>query len=332
MFSNFISLGQACPTASSMSKYGLRSWSGPFDWLITDSLQWVLHFIENDFEDFLVRDNLERIPAYPKAFKDKLSGFVFHHDYEYPFESKYVELKQRYQKRIDRFRQETRKATCFLRSVTDLKEIKYISENFEYINRVIKQKNSENEIVFLLRSDVGAEQAESVLFRYYIMPGPYNGGVGKVIRNWFDGADEFLEYCFRNYDVMTLMQNIAFDRQHIETTYQIAQLRYETLLKLIDFDFTNISLPEEIILYGAGNIGQNFYKKIKGKCRVKCFVDKLCYGSEIGGISVKRLEEIEYDQNMCFIVTAIYDFESICKKIRAHFADANIISLGDILE
>lgn len=127
MFSNFISLGSACLTASSMSKYGLRSSSGPFDWLVTDSLQWVLHYMENDFEDFLLKDNLERMAEYPKAFRDKTSGFVFHHDYEYPFEVKYDELKERYQRRIDRFMKATEKPTCFLRLVINSDEIEYIT-------------------------------------------------------------------------------------------------------------------------------------------------------------------------------------------------------------
>ncbi len=328
MFRNFISLGQACPTASSMSKYGLRSWSGPFDWLITDKLQWVLHFIENDFEDFLTRDHLERIPDYPKAFRDKMSGFVFHHDYEYPFESRYDELKQRYQRRISRFLQETRKETCFLRSVINLEEMKYISENYEYINHVIKKKNIKNEIVFLLNSELGAE---TIPFRHYVMCGPYNGGVGKVIRNYFDDAEEFLEYCFQNYDVMSLMQNIAFDRKHIETTYQIVQLRYETLLKLIDTDFTDIALPQEIVIYGAGNIGRYFYQKIKGKCNVKCFVDKLSYGNVIDEVPIKRLEEVDCHREVSFIVTATYDFDNIYQKIKAYNTKAEVISLNDIL-
>jgi len=317
-----------------MSKYGLRSWSGPFDWLITDSLQWVLHFMENDFEDFLLRDHLERIPEYPKAFRDKMCGFVFHHDYEYPYEEKYNELKHRYQRRIDKFCDETTKETCFLRSVTNPDEIKYISENSEYINRVVKQKNCKNEIVFLLHPSVC--EKENIVgicaFRHYVMPGQYNGGVGKVIRNWFDGADDFLEYCFRNYDVMSLMQNIAFDRKHMETEYQIAQLRYWTLLELIDFDFADLELPQNIIIYGAGNIGQIFYKNIKGKCNVKCFVDKLSYGNSIDGIPIKRLDEIECDQNASFIVTATYDFESINEKIKAYNAKADVISLDAILK
>lgn len=59
MFDNFISLGPWCATAASMSKHGLRSWSGPFDWVLTPCFESVLNLIENDFEDFLLRENLE---------------------------------------------------------------------------------------------------------------------------------------------------------------------------------------------------------------------------------------------------------------------------------
>ena len=77
VFSNFISLGSACQTASSMEKYGLRSWSGPFDWLVTDSLQWVLHYMETDFADFLKKENLERCQENPKTFVEEKGGSSF---------------------------------------------------------------------------------------------------------------------------------------------------------------------------------------------------------------------------------------------------------------
>lgn len=331
MFSNFISLGSACLTASSMSKYGLRSWSGPFDWLVTDSLQWVLHYMENEFKDFLLKDNLERMAEYPKAFRDKTSGFVFHHDYEYPFEYKYDELKQRYQKRIDRFIDAVEKPTCFLRSVIRPEEIEYITgEGYQYINDVIRKKNSKNEIIFLVRKDV--ELTKPIQFRHYIMPGAYTGGIGKVIRNWFDDSDEFQEYCFRNYDVTELMKNVAFDRKHIETEYQTVQLRYWTLLKLIDFDSMNVKLPKEIIIYGAGNIGQFFYGKIKAKCKVKCFVDKQSYGSSIDGIPIIRLDEVDDLGRTAFVITAVYDYENICTKIKKYNEKAEIILLDELLK
>lgn len=328
VFSNFISLGSACQTASSMAKYGLRGWSGPFDWLVTGSLQWVLHYMENDFEDFLKKENLERNKDNPKAFTDKESGFVFLHDNDYPFEGKYDELKTRYQKRINRFQDETLKKTCFLRTVIETKEIKYISENAEYINHVIKRKNSQNEIIFLIRKDV--EEKEPIPFRHYIMLGKWNGGPHMVIRNWFDCADEFLEYCVRNYDVVSLIRNIAFDRKQQDELYNIAQIRYETLLKLMDYNFDNVCIPPKIIIYGAGSVGKKFYEKIKGKCEVICFVDKDLTG-KVDGILIKQLEEVDYNECISFVVTPTYDFENISRDIKEYYDKAEIVSLDSIL-
>lgn len=329
VFSNFISLGSACQTASSMAKYGLRGWSGPFDWLVTDSLKWVLHYMENDFADFLERKNLERDKDNPKTFIDRESGFIFRHDHEYPFEEKYDELKEKYQKKIDRFQEEIVKKTCFLRTVISSDEVKYIARNFEYINSVIKRKNSRNEIIFLMRQDV--EISETISFRHYVMPGKWNGGPNAVIRSWFDGADEFLEYCVRRYDVMSLMKNITFDRNKQEKISYIDQVRYRTLLKLLDCDFNNINLPEKVIIYGAGNIGRIFYEKIRGKCEIKCFIDKETVGGKIDGIPIRWLEEADYDECISFIVTPTYDFENICKDIKGCYGEAEILSLDSIL-
>ncbi|MDE6055805.1 MAG: papain-like cysteine peptidase, partial [Lachnospiraceae bacterium] len=82
MFSQFISLGSNCRVAASMAKYGFRSWSRQFDWLITYNLEWVLHFIENDFLDFLQIENLESHQGKETQFFDKRSGFYFLHDQE----------------------------------------------------------------------------------------------------------------------------------------------------------------------------------------------------------------------------------------------------------
>lgn len=330
VFSNFISLGSACQTASSMEKYGLRGWSGPFDWLVTDSLQWVLHYMETDFADFLKKENLERCQENPKTFVERKSGFIFRHDHEYPFEDKYDKLKEKYQKKIDRFQEETVKKTCFLRTVISSDEVKYIARNYEYINDIIKRKNSRSEIIFLLRQEV--EISIPIPFRYYVMPGKWNGGPNAVIRSWFDGADEFLEYCIRRYDVMTLMKNIVFDRNKQEKIFNIAQERYQTLLKLTDCEINNMDIPEKVIIYGAGNIGRRFYKIIKGKCEVKCFIDKDCAGEVIDRIPVQRLEEVGRGEQVSYIVTPTYDFQNILEDIKAHDDSAKIISLDSILK
>lgn len=58
-YENCISLGWFCGCASSLSKLGLRSASGPFDWYFSD-LWAVLEQIENAFKDFMRRENLKK--------------------------------------------------------------------------------------------------------------------------------------------------------------------------------------------------------------------------------------------------------------------------------
>lgn len=82
MFENFISLGNACPVAASMEKWGMRSWAGPFDWLITYSLKEVLYCLETDFTEFLIRGNLTVMENDQRGFMDKKNGFRYLHDGE----------------------------------------------------------------------------------------------------------------------------------------------------------------------------------------------------------------------------------------------------------
>lgn len=97
MFEYFISLGSNCPTAASMAKQGLRAFSGPFDWLITKNLEYVLHFIENDFDKFLLYENLSKYAHsnIPTAFFDKSCNFVYLHEGRYEEEFDKIEKNTR---------------------------------------------------------------------------------------------------------------------------------------------------------------------------------------------------------------------------------------------
>ena len=103
-FKHFISLGPACHVASSMGAYGLRSWSGPFDWLVTRDLAKVLQYIENDFKGFLTLSNLEPISE-NNTFIDKSCEFEFLHDRDRQPWASYEKLHHYYDKKIDRFTQ-----------------------------------------------------------------------------------------------------------------------------------------------------------------------------------------------------------------------------------
>lgn len=331
MFSNFVSLGGTCYTASSMSKYGLRSFSGPFDWLVTGDFAWIMHYLENSFEDFLEKENLERWNGYAEKFRDTKSGFLFLHDEEYPFEENYSQLKLKYQKKTGRFMEEVKKPTCFLRLVADAHEIKYISENYDYISRVVKMGNQQNEIIFLIKDTMAV--SEKILFKHYLMSIKHigkNTPTHEELRNAFDGSADFLLYCASNYSSESMMKNIIFDHKK-EKIFRNDQARYRTLMKLLEFDFDKIEVPEEIAIYGAGNIGKQLYQRIKEKCKIRYFVDQGKTG-KIDGISICRLEEIDYGENISFIVTPTYDFTNIYEKIKNQYITADIISLDDMID
>lgn len=345
MFESFVSLGQNCPVAASMSKYGLRSWAGPFDWLITFDFKWILHFMENDFEDFLPRKHLKHLDGNESngwQFMDEQSGFIFLHDYEYAFEGEYDKLKQKYQRRIDRFLTEIRKPVCFLRFVATRDEIDYIINNWGYINNIIRKGNSESEIVFIV--NYGLQFPIDTSIKNYIIPKEIhadNPPTRNQLRSLFDELHGFLVWCAQNYDACSIMENIIFDRdkermhrQWQENQFKICKIdsmRYHTLTKLLNCNIDRICLPNEIVIYGAGNIGRVFKQKIEGKCMIRYFIDKEKKGQVIDGILVKGVED-EVGDDMTFVVTATYDFDSIRKVIESRCSEATIISLDDILD
>ncbi len=156
MFDDFISLGDACAVAASMSKYGLRSWSGVFDWLVTPNFNMVLHLMEQNFKGFMLKENLENLSDNKNIFQDKKFGITFIHDVEYLISLKdnYEDLYAKYNKKIQRFRKELTRKNFFLRSVCSEVELNYILKNKDYIEQIIKKGNKESEIIFLIRNDV----------------------------------------------------------------------------------------------------------------------------------------------------------------------------------
>ncbi len=91
MFDSFISLGWYCGTASAMSRHGLRKMSSPFDWSFSE-LYGVMHFLESDFNDFMLKDNIEVINNRPKEIKDIKWGIYFNHDVKEDYEKNVIRL------------------------------------------------------------------------------------------------------------------------------------------------------------------------------------------------------------------------------------------------
>lgn len=339
-----------------MSKYGMRSFSGPFDWLFSD-FQGVIHFMETNFSDFLCKENLISIENKPKEFADIKYGLYFLHDVKKDFEQEYYSIHEKYLHRIKNFQLKVKKGVCFIRAVRDAVEMDYISSNFLYINQVIKKDNINNEIIYLIPQFLNIPH--NLDQKYYSLKiNLYQGNYREGLRGLFDTNENFISYCLRNYPEDIYKDNIIFDLkaelnlfekrqsivsierkavQDIDNAYMQAQInesRCQRLLKLLRTDFSKLSMPIKIDIYGAGDIGKIFYDKIKQYVSVGCFIDKMSYERTYKDIPIIRLSDYIPQKDATIVVIPTYAFKEVYSDLNAinNVNTLNIIPLEMILK
>ena len=80
----FISVGEACRPAHYLSKFHLRKFSSPFDWMMSYALRDIIHFLQNNGDDFFakIQEIRKDETAYSHRFiKDCQTGMVSMHDF-----------------------------------------------------------------------------------------------------------------------------------------------------------------------------------------------------------------------------------------------------------
>ena len=116
-FNQIISLGHFCSVALEMERIGLRNDSYPFDWLITSDFDKVLDLIENRFDVFLDKSDLEQEED-KNHYLSRRNNLHFYHDFKYndvPFDQQFESVERKYQRRIDRFYSSATQPTLFIR-------------------------------------------------------------------------------------------------------------------------------------------------------------------------------------------------------------------------
>lgn len=157
-FNNFISLGYFCEVAEDLEKMGLRNTSSPFDWCITDFSK-NIELIENRFDDFMAYDNLAQSVEDRDHYEDtKYNDFFFHDFTKYKsLSDQYDMVKAKYDRRIKRFLKNIESATLFIRYISNEQkdsngrstELEWIENNGDYIDKVLKSYNPNNQIIFI---------------------------------------------------------------------------------------------------------------------------------------------------------------------------------------
>ena len=324
-FSNFISLGCYCGTASSMGKHGLRSYSFPFDWITTYNFEGALYHIETDFQDFLRYENLEQISA--NTFRDKKYDMAFPHDIKISLEQDYKEIVIKYQRRIERFRHSICNPVCFIRTVTGDVEAQYIQNNYVKINKIIKRGNSENEIIFLLLA--GTKKIKGI-------PHCYMSGIDKwrdddKIRDMFDLANPFLEYCMLHLDGQAYKKNLEFDRRKFAGVEDAKRLKEKVLeLKKGNGYYRKqilYKIPEMqvgVIIWGAGFYGEEMAEVFRiNHIPVKYYVDNDSkkWNTMLNGIPIVNPDKLKSAQGYVVITASKYE-DAIVRQLKELKNDA----------
>ncbi len=157
-YKHFISLGYFCSIALELERMGLRSCSSPFDWCISE---WsgVEKAITTHFENFLNYDNLYQSKKEHMYYMDAEYGITFFHDFNKykSLEDQLPSVQNKYQKRIDRFFENIKEPTLFVRYISNEKnnnEINYLEKNYDRVLSILKNFNEDNDIIFIANDEV----------------------------------------------------------------------------------------------------------------------------------------------------------------------------------
>ena len=135
-----------------LERVGLRQYSLPFDWIISEDFQLVLKMIENGFQYFTDKTCLRQETEVNNAYYyNKVCKVHFYHDFDVstPFDMQHASFKEKYQRRIDRFYETISNPTIFIRYCNDADEARFIKDNKMKIETFLKTFNAYNEIVYI---------------------------------------------------------------------------------------------------------------------------------------------------------------------------------------
>ena len=335
IYSSCVSLGWFCGTASSLSRLGLRSESGPFDWYFSDYSS-VLRLIDNGFLDFMNKGNLKVDTNNPHVFEDVKYHFTCNHDIKTDFEKEYEDIHKKYQKRANRFIKRIKEPTVFFRCICDNNEVQYINENWKYAENVVKKYNSQNCIVYVLRS--GLENL-TIEVKSYILKTHVYIGKPYEMSYLFNESEELVRYCKGLLSDEVIFQNVEFYKKNnaqsvcadfMNSIYLEPNLDGADALILNKFkNFNN----QSFYIWGAGKYGTSLCNYFTQRnIGVKAVIDNVKRGITEDGINIIGPNEIEKD---AFIFIAIVDKranEDIKQQILNLDRRISFLSFEDIYE
>ena len=157
-----------------MERLGLRNQSSPFDWVIS-YFPGVINALDKRFEGFFAFENLSQDMQARAHYREDKYNIQFFHDFNAysPLDEQYAKVKEKYDRRIQRFLNAITKPTLFIRYISSEEkdsngksvELNWIEENYGYILSVLEGYNADNDIKF-----IGDESITSETIKIYHVP------------------------------------------------------------------------------------------------------------------------------------------------------------------
>ena len=156
-YKHVISLGWFCSVAEEMERIGLRNASYPFDWILSD-FKTVYDMAEGKCNDFLTAECLAQDEKIKNMYRHKnrkcltyIHDICPYSDYEQEIEK----AREKYNRRLRRFRQDIREPSIFIRYIMDEEEYHFILEKWEGIGVWLKTYHPDNQIIFIANDGLG---------------------------------------------------------------------------------------------------------------------------------------------------------------------------------
>ena len=231
---NYISLGYFCSVAMELERFGLRTMSSPFDWLIVD-FKGAIDAIENQFEGFLTLEYLAQSRENRSWYKNLKYQVEFRHEFDqyHSLKSQLAPVQEKYERRIRRFYETIQQPTIFVRYISDEKKIDgkaeeliWIEENFDRID-TDQRSNQDNRIVFIANTGVQSDKIKI----YQVEPDP-DDAVARAPSDKNSALKDF----FESAEVENKEQNLHryMEQQRLKSrTDVIFKRKTKTLLKKI---------------------------------------------------------------------------------------------------
>lgn len=282
-------------------------------------------------------ENLCVVDENPTYFKDVKYGFYCKHDIKEDFASEIHDIAAKYHRRAERFMEASKKPTCYFRAVRSADEIRYIENNYDSIDRIIKKNNQNSCIVFLLLEGMSFSDTFDQAKWFCLNIDHYIAKTYQM-RYMFSNSPALMDFCKDLMDDKSIEKNKIFDNFSLSTS---ADMKAGILIHYVEEDREDIlnilcQLRKHVNLYiwGAGNYGTIICNYLQAHhIDITGVIDNKRAGEQIKNINILPFEALTANSD---VFIAIASSDSIYK-IRTQIENTgikniNVITFSDIYD